>query len=159
QKLSIKSRSPALLVGTGVDKPIDTSLGEGLEQSGQPGGDAFNHLPIVPIDSIVVLGMALPPIADGLKFAGADVTGSTGQSPGTFVQRGSENYAYTLTAVTLERAEGGAPLLGSNAPSTWWTPGNSSDANVNAQLALLTWEPDPATKAIEKTEQRKEQIR
>jgi len=37
QKLSIKSRSPALLVGTGVDKPIDTSLGEGLQQDGQPG--------------------------------------------------------------------------------------------------------------------------
>jgi len=151
QKLSIKSRSPALLVGTGVDKPIDTSLGEGLQQDGQPGGDAFNHLPIVPIDSILVLGVALPPIADGLKFAGADVTGTTGQAPGTFVQRGSENYSYTLTSVTLERSDGGVALLGSNAPATWWTPGNSSDANVNAQLALLTWEPDPATKAIEKT--------
>ena len=151
QKLSIKSRSPALLVGTGVDKPIDTSLGEGRQQDGQPGGDAFNHLPIVPIDSILVLGVALPPIADGLKFAGADVTGTTGQAPGTFVQRGSENYSYTLTSVTLERSDGGVALLGSNAPATWWTPGNSSDANVNAQLALLTWEPDPATKAIEKT--------
>jgi hypothetical protein len=159
QKLSIKSRSPALLVGTGVDRPIDTSLGEGLQQDGQPSGDAFNHLPIVPIDSVLVLGMALPPIATGLTFSGAQVTGSTGQSAGQFVQRGTENYAYTVTGVTLARADAGPPLLGTNAPSTWWTPGNASDANVNAQLALLTWEPDPATKAIEKTELRKDQIK
>jgi large repetitive protein len=158
EKLSIKSRSPALLVGTGVDRPIDTSLGKGIEQNAPP-STANKDLPIVPIDSVLVVGMGMPPIAADLTFAGSAVTGSTGQTAGSFVDRGSEKYAYTLTAVTLERADGGSPLLGSNAPATWWTPSDASSANVNAQLALLTWEPDPATKAFEKTEQRTEQIR
>ena len=158
QKLSIKSRSPALLVGTGVDRPIDTSLGEGVPQDASPAADD-PRLPVVPIDSVLVISMALPPAAPGLTFAGAAVTGSTSQTPGSFVERGSESYAYTLTGVTLERGDGGAPLLGTNAPATWWTPGNATAANVNAQLALLTWEPDPATKAIEKTELRTEQIK
>ena len=157
QKLSLKSRSPALLVGTGVDRPIDTSLGEGVEQNSAPAA-TDSRLAVVPIDSVVVLSMAMPPAAAGLSFAGAPVMGSTGVAPGTFVPRGSENFEYAVTGVTLERADGGPPLLGSNAPSTWWTPGNSSSDNVNAQLALLTWEPDPATKAVEKTEYRKEQI-
>ncbi len=49
QKLSLKSRSPALLVGTGVDRPIDTSLGQGVEQGTAP---AINdpRLPVVPIE-------------------------------------------------------------------------------------------------------------
>ncbi len=158
KKLSLKSRSPALLVGTGVDRPIDTSLGEGVQQAAQP-ADNDSRLPVVPIDSVLVLGLNLPPIAGGLQFAGSAVTGSTGQTAGSFVQRGSEYYAYTLSAVTLERAGGGPALLGGNAPATWWTPGNSSDENVSAQLALLTWEPDPATKAIEKTELRTEQVK
>jgi len=158
QKLSLKSRSPALLVGSGVDRPIDASLGEGVEQGGAPAGND-PRLPVVPIDSVIVLGMAVPPIAAGLSFAGATVLGSTGVTAGSFVPRGSENYQYTVTAVTLERADGGPALLGSNVPSTWWTPGDSSSNNVNAQLALLTWEPDPATKAIEKTDYRKDQIR
>ena len=158
EKLSIKSRSPALLVGTGVDRPIDTSLGKGIEQDTAP-STANKDLPIVPIDSVLVVGLGMPPTATGLTFMGAPVTGSTGQAPGSFVDRGSEKYAYTLTAVALERADGGPALLGSNAPATWWTPGDASSANVNAQLALLTWEPDPATKAFEKTEQRTEQIR
>ncbi len=160
EKLSIKSRSPALLVGAGVDRPIDTSLGKGIEQNAPP-STANKDLPIVPIDSVLVVGMRMPPIAAGLKFADLPVTltGTTGQTAGSFVDRGSEKYAYTLTAVTLERADGGPSLLGSNAPSTWWTPSDASSDNVNAQLALLTWEPDPATKALEKTEQRTEQIR
>ena len=158
QKLSLKSRSPALLVGTGVDRPIDTSLGQGVEQGTAP---AINdpRLPVVPIDSVVVLSMAMPPVAAGLTFVGAPVMGSTGVAPGAYVPRGSEKFEYTMTGVTLERADGGPPLLGSNAPSTWWTPGDSSSDNINAQLALLTWEPDPATKAVEKTDYRKEQIR
>lgn len=158
EKLSIKSRSPALLVGTGVDRPIDTSLGKGIEQDAPP-STANKDLPVVPINSVLVVSMGMPPIAPGLTFAGSPVTGSSGQTAGSFVDRGSEKYAYTLTAVTLERADGGPPLLGSNAPATWWTPGDASSANVNAQLALLTWEPDPATKAFEKTEQRTERIR
>ena len=158
EKLSLKSRSPALLVGTGVDRPIDTSLGKGIEQDTPP-STANKDLPLVPINSIPVLGFAAPPIATGLNFAGAPVTGSTGQTAGSFIDHGSEKYAFTLSSVTLERADGGPALLGSNAPSTWWTPNDASSANVNAQLALLTWEPDPATKAFEKTEQRTEQIR
>ena len=158
QKLSLKSRSPALLVGTGVDRPIDTSLGEAVAQDAPPAADD-GQLPVVPIDTVLVLGMALPPQAPGLTFMGAGVLGSTSQAPGSFVQRGSESFAYTLSAVTLERADGGPALLGSNAPATWWTPSDASSANVNAQLALLTWEADPATKAFEKTEQRTQQIK
>ena len=106
EKLSLKSRSPALAQGTGTDRPIDTSLGEG-----SPAPD--DKIVAVPIDSIPVLSMIMLPQANGLQFQGQAVLGSSGLSgdPNAFAPRGSENYQYKLTEVKIERDGGGPALL------------------------------------------------
>jgi large repetitive protein len=160
EKLSLKSRSPALAQGTGVDRPIDTSLGDGIEGAAAP---AMNDpkLVTVPIDTIPVLSMRLPPQSDGLTFEGKTVSGFSGLTGGSgdYVPRGSEEYQYKVTEVKIER-QGGAPaLLGSNAPATWWTLTEPTKKTPTAQLALLTYEPEAASKAIEKTETRTESVK
>lgn len=158
-KLSLKSRSPALVQGTGVDRPIDVSLGDGIEGDSAPSpGDP--NLITVPIDSIPVLSMVMPPQADDLRFEGAPVLGRSGLSgaQNAHAPRGAEAYQYRVTGVTIERAGGGPVLLGEDAPATWWTLSNHAEKTPVAQLALFTYEPEPASKAIEKTEIRKQSI-
>ena len=159
EKLSIKSRSPALAVGTGVDRPVDASLGDGLENDSQPDGAALSDLLTVPIDSIPILSMVMPPKADTLTFLGDSVNGSSGLPASGYVPRGAEEYQYVLTDVTLERLNpGGDAVIGTQAPATWWILNQPSEPNPVAQLALLTWEPTPASKAIEKSEVLKESV-
>jgi hypothetical protein len=159
-KLAVKSRSPALLAGTGVDRPIDTSLGDGIQGDNAP---AMNDpaLISVPIDSIPVISMVMTPQADGLQFMGQNVSGSSGLSgdANAYVQRGKEEYQYKVTDVKLERQGGGDVIYGSDTPATWWTQTEPTKKSPLAQLALFTYEPEPASKAIEKTECRKESIK
>ncbi len=165
-KVSIKSRSPALLVGTGVDRGVDASLGDALERAGLP---APNGLVVVPIDAIPVVSMKVPPVAlPGLTLGGlgtAVVTAPGVPSDG-FAERGGEHYRYELQSIALERIDPGsgnpiAPAIqgGGAAPVVWWTLQDATGSNAVAQLALFTWDPTPATKAIEKTEHLEETIR
>ena len=88
--LKLISRSPALVLGSGTDKPIDSAIGDGKEGDTQPG-----DLPVVPIDAIPVIMMAMPPLVDpDLKFTipqnGSDtqIGGTPNASPDGSVQRG-----------------------------------------------------------------------
>jgi hypothetical protein len=166
-KVSLKSRSPALLQGTGVDRGIDASLGDALAQDARP-DFADARLPVVPVDVVPVIAMNVAPFpAAGLVVGGLGTT--TGPAPGVapdgYAQRGSERYKYDLTEIALERIDPAtgavlAPTLhGSTAPVVWWTVADATDANPVAQLALLTWEPAPATKAIERSEHLDDMIR
>jgi hypothetical protein len=153
-KMALKARSPALALGTATDRPVDGSLGDAREGDSQPG-----DLPVVPIDSIPVLAMVLPAASDGASFLGTPVGNAPSLPPGGFAPRGSEKYAYKITSIALERVgQAGAPVIGSGTPATWWTTASATEPSNAAQLALLTWEPDPATKALEKNDVRKEQI-
>ena len=102
-KIAIKSRSPALLVGTGVDRGVDASLGDAFEQDARP---ALNDpkLVVVPIDAIPVVSMKVPPVAPaGLKLEGlgtAVVTAPGVRSDG-FAERGGED----LASIALERID------------------------------------------------------
>lgn len=155
EKLSLKSRSPALVKGTAVDRPVDASLGDGAESSTPPTGDLLT----VPIDSIPMLAMTMPPVATGLSFLGAAVPPLSGVPADGFIERGAEKYRYELNNVTLERVNPAGPaVLGTGTPARWWTLNNTTEPNVTAQLALLTWEPTAASKAIEKSEVLKESI-
>jgi hypothetical protein len=154
RKLSLKSRSPALVTGSGTDRPIDASLGDGVADP----GDAA--IVTVPIDTIPMLSMVVPPVADGLAFAGEAVGGSSGgPGPGQWSSKGSEHYRYTLTGVTLERDDGGEPLTGSRRPATWITAAAPGEPTPSSTLALLSYTPEAASRAFELTEQRSEEIR
>lgn len=168
EKVAIKSRSPALLAGTGVDRGVDVSLGDAVEQDAMP---ALTNpdLVVVPIDAIPVISMRLPPLAaPGLTVTGL---GTAVGSPNAvrdsegFADRGGESYRYELTAVALERIDPddgtvlSSATQGGTAPAVWWTLHGATEPNAVAQLALMTWEPTPATKAIEKSEHLEETIR
>lgn len=145
KSMKLISRSPALVLGTGVDIPIDSGLADAIE-----GGDtAPADLPEVSIDAIPTLLMNQPPLQDGaLRFS---VNGSPGQALGGtpeapadgWVQRGDVWFKYTVKKVELL----GEPLTAGATPATWWKPKSGSTA-IEAQLALLSWVPEAAPKAI-----------
>lgn len=165
-KVSLKSHSPALLVGTGVDRGIDASLGDCLAQDAKP--DVNDpHLPVVPIDVVPVVSMKIPPVAAAsltLGGVGTSVPSAPGVPVDGYAERGGERYRYELSALVLERIDpsSGAsiapPVQGSTAPVVWWTVQDATGSNATAQLALFTWDPAPATKALEKTDRLKETI-
>ncbi|HYO83934.1 MAG TPA: hypothetical protein VES20_21200 [Bryobacteraceae bacterium] len=136
------SRSPALVVGTGTDRPIDGGLGEASDQNVDT---PAKKLPVVPIDAIPLVMMSAPPLqADGLKFHGEPLNHTPGAPADGWVARGDTYYKYTLTAVNLSD-----PLSsGAKKPATWWEP-KSGDTALEAQLALLSWIPEATPKAIE----------
>ncbi len=165
-KVSLQSRSPALAQGTGVDRGIDVSLGDALVSDAVPGaGDA---LPVVPVDAIPIIAMAVPPaVTDNLTIGGLNT--GIGSSPGApnpaspdpkaaYCEHGGDRYQYVVSVVTLERIDpatgqpAGDAIDQPSGPAVWWTLAGPTDPSPVAQLALLTWAPSPATKAIEKTD-------
>lgn len=138
--LKLISRSPALVVGTGVDKPIDSGIGDGIEASVAP---FDNDLAVVPIDAIPVVMMTAPPLSGGVTFRGQSLNGSPDAPADGWVARGDTWFKYTLTAVDLS----GTVSAGAT-PATWWAP-KSGDKSFEAQLALLSWVPEATPKAIE----------
>lgn len=153
-KVSLQSRSPALVQGTGVDKGVDVSLGTAHAAGSYPGDE---HVPIVPIDAIPVISFNTPPSPDGtvtIEGLGEPLTPAPGVTSDGTVERSGKRYRYKVTALGLERVKGNGQvdsvtLNGSNAPATWWTINPAEDNSPNAQLALLTYQVTPATKAIE----------
>ena len=146
---SLVSRSPALAMGSGVDRGIDSKIGDAIIADSEP---AAGDLPVVPIDAIPVMAMAMTPLDDGLTIFGEDPNGSSGAPSGGWIRRGDFSYRYTVTEVTLERVGGGDAVMPGNTPSTWWTLNDPSDENLTAHLSLLNWTPFPTPKALERTE-------
>ena len=158
-KVSLQARSPALAQGTGVDRGVDVSLGTGMEQPTQPSATDAN-LPVVPIDSIPIISLTIPPVAksgltvDGLGTAVATAPGVPADG---YSERSGDQYRYELESIRLERVDGSGSVQtpavnGSAAPVVWWTSAPTTEPSPVAQLALLTWCPTPAPKAIEKTD-------
>jgi hypothetical protein len=140
KSLKLVSRSPALVVGTGVDKPIDSGLADAVESdAGPPGG----QLPVVPIDVLPALMLAMPPLQDSaLSFLGQAIGGTPDGPSDGWVQRGDVWFQYTLTKLELI-----GPLSSGSTPATWWNT-KAGDHALEAQLALLSWVPDPTPKAV-----------
>lgn len=149
------SRSPALVQGTGVDRGIDSKIGDATASSNQP---PVANMPVVPIDAIPVLVMSATPRDDGLTVFGDTPEGSPGAPADGFVKRGDFAYRYDLTEVRLETVDGSPAVMAGNTPSVWWTQNAPTDSNLTAQLALLNWVPNATPKALERTEHLEESI-
>ncbi len=165
QSLRLVSRSPALAVGTGVDKAIDGGIAEGTKgdaapppppappppaPAGQPQPDVPMNQRRVPIDAIPLAMLAMPPVASAAQyvFRGAAVSqtpGTPGAPPDGWIQRGDDVFQYNLTSVELI-----GELLDGSTPAVWW-PQKAGDTPTQAQLGLLSWVPDPTPKAIERS--------
>jgi large repetitive protein len=138
--LKLISRSPALVQGTGVDKPIDSSLGDAVENdTQQPSG----NMPVVPIDVVPAVMLGMPPLQDpALTFMGQAIGGTPHAPADGWVQRGDMWYQYTLKKVELV-----GPVSAGRTPAVWWNT-KAGDQALEAQLALLSWVPDPTPKAV-----------
>lgn len=155
--VSIVSRTPALVVGTGVDRGIDSKIGDAVAQAAQP-AENLPALPIVPIDSIPVITMSATPVDTALQIFGQAPGGSPGAPADGFVKRGDYAYKYDLTSVELTRTDGGAAVGAGPTPSTWWTLNDPTEGNLVANLSLLNWVPNPTPKALERSEFLEENI-
>jgi hypothetical protein len=144
KSLKLISRSPALVSGTGTDKPIDSVLHDALENDAFASpSDPAPALPVVPIDVVPALMLAMPPLqAPGLSFMGQPIGGTPEAPADGWVQRGDMWYQYTLTKVELV-----GPVTSGKTPAVWWNT-KAGDKALEAQLALLSWVPNPTPAAV-----------
>lgn len=153
--MSLHSRSPALVPGTGTDRPVDGSLGDAAHL------DEQNHLvgtpPVVPIDAIPVLQFEMRPYVDPACKPFGQPLAPKLPADG-WARRGERFYRYTLKSLALTATNAaGAPLDPpfdeGDTPCVWWgrtgKPTGGEDNDV--QLALLNWIPDPTPVAAERT--------
>lgn len=133
------SRSPALVMGSGVDKGIDSTLADAVRGDTEPA-----NLPVVPIDAIPSLMMSQPPLSEaGLKFKGQAIESTPEPPIDGWVQHGDTWIKFTLKTVELI----GPALTAGKTPATWWKAKSGKTA-LKAQLALLSWVPDATPKAF-----------
>jgi large repetitive protein len=144
--LALLGRSPALVIGTGTDIPIDAAIGQAVD----PNDPNAPTPPVVPIDAVPVLGLDFTPLLDG-GFAGASFVQSPGDAPGVpqggWNRRGESQYSFTLKSITLS---GPAPSGGSGTPPATWrarNPAPNGD-DTSIDLALIDWVPQPNAKAV-----------
>jgi hypothetical protein len=154
--LSLHSRSPALVKGTGGNGPVDGSLGDAAHR--RKTNDPWEgNVPVVPIDAIPVLQFEMRPAVDpGCKFLGRAIDPKLPVNG--WVRRGERYYRYTLKTMTLTAArdDGSAitpPVARGDKPNVWWDrhSGPAAGDDNEVQLALLNWIPDPTPAAAERT--------
>lgn len=139
--VSLVSRSPALVVGSAVDRAVDGLIGTAVDVA--VGGD----LPSVPLDAIPVISFETPPIVKpGNIVLGGVANGSSGLGPNPWVKHGDTWWRYRLTTVTLLGDLQPDPPAGKT-PATWWKRA-STDPTTGAALALLSWIPTATPRAV-----------
>jgi hypothetical protein len=165
--MHLQSRSPALALGTGVDRPIDGSLCDATGDGSVPGlanPDGTRSDVLVPIDSIPVLQLELPPVVGSSFGASSFCRAPSGQAPGLptdkdnqhKIWRGNLYYQYTLNSIAISPP---LPSGGGDVPSVWRSRSAQPDAATAAlELALLDWNPEATPKAAPRSLQRDEQV-
>ncbi len=140
--VSLVSRSPALVEGSGTDRAIDGVLGQAADPTAEPA----QPVPTVPIDAIPVLRFAaLPTVVDKAVLGGNPI-----DRPGTpanpWQRIGDRWWRYELISVELT---GGTFLpVGGKRPSAWWTGRPAGEPVSQTALALLSWVPTAFSRAI-----------
>lgn len=132
------SRSPALVEGSGVERPVDAKLADAAEVgSGDP-------TPKVPLDAIPVVVFNTAPIAGGATVLGGQAQTNSGVTANPWVRVGERWWAFKLTEVKLN-----GQLLppGGKTPHRWW-PASQGDTSAGTALALLNWTPIPFPRAV-----------
>jgi hypothetical protein len=142
--VSLHSRSPALLPGSGVDRALDGGLGDAVPVG--DGGQPIGTPPVVPIDAIPALQFEMAPVVGpDCRFFETAIPPKLASTD--WVRRGRRAYRYTLKSVVLDPAPGNGEK-----PVVWWDRiPKAGGADRDAQLALLNWTPDPTPAAAERT--------
>ena len=136
--VSLVSRSPALVEGTGGERAIDGKLADALRTgvSGAP--------PTVPLDAIPVVLFNTAPSLGGTVMGGTPL-GNSGARP--WVRLGDRWWTYEITSVTLTGDLQPTPPTGKT-PSSWWKQTSPADPSSGPALALLNWLPTPFSRAL-----------
>ncbi len=162
--LKLQSRSPALVLGTGVDRGIDTVLCSGTADGSVPqievrdGDNVTLEEVFVPIDSIPLIQFEVAPEL----AASATIDGqlSSGLPPGFgsgWQKRGPSFLRYHISSISLElvAVNGGAVPSGMTAttegprPYTWRHPAQQASSDgLPVELALLDWKPTNVDKVM-----------
>lgn len=159
EKVSLVSRGPALVEGTGADQPIDAVLAEAVMQDSAPGAGAFvepseaedddTRPRRVPIDSIIAIPMAGSPKIGPTTVLGENYTTTVpGSTNDGYIEQGGQRIRYDLTSVSLVSGTIGE----GNQPVSWWADAPATEKSALVQLALLTWVPNATPAAIERSE-------
>ena len=143
--VSLVSRSPALVEGSAVDRAVDGVVGTAVA----PGG----ALPAVPLDAVpVVLFSTAARVADGDVILGGKARGSSSLPADPWVQKGDRWWRYRISSVELLGDLTPTPPAGKT-PATWWARQLVGDPQIGPALALLSWLPTPASRAVPLGEQ------
>ena len=140
--VKLVSRSPALVEGTAVDRPVDATLADAVADG------AGGTLPTVPLDAVpVVLFETTPTVAPGDIVLGGVPRGESGVGADPWIRRGDSWWRYEITEVVLDGALQPAPPAG-RTPATWWARNRPGQSDLGPALALLSWLPTPAPRAV-----------
>ncbi|MEM7057140.1 MAG: hypothetical protein AAF557_06100 [Pseudomonadota bacterium] len=159
EKMTLISRSPALVRGTGGDMPIDAVLAEAIiGGSGHTENDFVEPSVAadddtrprrVPIDAVMALSLTASPRGAPIEVMDTPfeeaAPGSTAQG---YTDRADRRVFYQLTGVDIVEGE----LTEGSRPATWWAGDPATKDTPVVQLALMTWVPSPFEKAIERSE-------
>jgi hypothetical protein len=140
--VKLVSRSPALVEGSATDRAVDGVLADA------PDAATPAPLPSVPLDAVPVVLFRTPPsVAPGGVVLGGVANGASGLPADPWVRRGDRWWRYQVTKVELVGALQPAPPAGKT-PATWWARGMPGDPQHGPALALLSWLPTPASRAV-----------
>ncbi len=155
----LQSRSPALVLGQGSDRPIDGSLGNAKEVN-SVSNVTDNNLLRVPLDAIPILKFIAPAQQDSgfTTFTKTIIEAPKLTSSGWIKQGENRQVKYTIKNLTINppiQLDG----LG-NPPATWISnQSNAKGIDTSVDLALLSWIPDATPRAIQRSQELTEKIK
>lgn len=137
--VTLISRTPAKLEGTGANASIDGKLADAVVV-----GDSAT-LPTVPLDTIPAITFRTAPTGTGPIVLGKAAAGNSGVASNPWTRIGDRWWWYELVSVTLD-----GPLTPASGekPSTWWAPAADAGPAAGPTLALLDWLPVPHSAAV-----------
>jgi hypothetical protein len=152
RNLYLQSFAPVISAGQAGARPIDASLGDAIEV-GQDG-----DLPVVPIDSVPVLQLHASPEAKlEPQWFVEDPGTAPNKTPAGWIEAGGDRrIRYTVTNVSID-----PPIDGGEKPPATWrslTGPGSNGAKTDIDLALISREPTPYARALERSTELQNQI-
>ncbi len=154
----LQSRSPALVLGQGSDRPIDGLLGNAKEVA-IVSSATDNELIRVPIDAIPILKLKAPALqATAFTTFTQDLLQAPKLTTSGWIKNGeNREVRYSLTSVSIDP---GLSLDGLGKPPGTWIS-NKPDAkgiDTNIDLALLSWIPNATPRAIQRSDELTESL-
>ncbi|MDT0185162.1 hypothetical protein Q9S36_33765 [Microbacterium sp. ARD31] len=141
--VSLISRTPAKVEGTGAGAPIDGKLGDAATAG------TAEPVPVVPIDAIPIIAFHTAPHMDGaaggaeVEILGAAPVNLPPAGPNFWTHVGDRWWRYRVNAIGLTGGIGAG-----DAPSTWLTPPATAGPHAGPSLALLDWQPTATPTAV-----------